>query len=275
MARKIALLIGMSEYSSLELDNLPQAEKDADELYSVLVDPNLGDFPEKNIKLLKSPNKREMELKIDWLFDDRKKDDLLLLYFAGHGVLDHKDHLYLTATDTSMKDDGRLNTSTAIDSDYLIKCIKDSNAERKVIILDAYYSGAIDQSLIGRGNTRVKLDNSFGGKGAAILESSKDKYYSPKTKTDCKSLAQSDDISGCYEWLNQFTIEVFPNGTAFQFANKETGKWRVNETEKYKFTFTWSYSWRQDVNFFPDGTVEGLNTEPSGKSYEFSAFKLK
>ncbi len=170
--RKIALLIGMGEYSSSKLANLPQAEQDADDLYRVLVDPKLGEFSAKNIELLKSPNKREMEQKIDWLFDDRKKDDLLLFYFAGHGVLDDKDHLYLTANDTYMKADGRLNTFSAIDSSYLLQYINASKSDRKVIILDACYSGAIAQGLVGRGTTGAKLKESFGGKGSVILASS-------------------------------------------------------------------------------------------------------
>jgi Caspase domain len=170
--RKIALLIGMGEYSSSELDNLPQAEKDADDLYRVLVDPKLGEFPAENIELLKSPSKREMELKIDWLFDDREKEDLLLFYFAGHGVTDYEGHLYLTANDTFKKVDGRLNTFSAIDSSYLLKYIEDSKSDRKVLILDACYSGAIAQGLTGRGTAGVKLKESFGGKGTAILASS-------------------------------------------------------------------------------------------------------
>jgi formylglycine-generating enzyme required for sulfatase activity len=170
--RKIALLIGMSEYYSLGLDTLPQAEKNADDLYRVLFDPELGDFPVRNIELLKSPDKSHMKRKIDWLFNNREKDDLLLFYFAGHGVLDEKDRLDLTATDTFLKDDGCLEPSTAINSTYLLNCINNSKSERKVIILDACYSGAIAQGLTGRGTAGVKLKESFGGKGTAILASS-------------------------------------------------------------------------------------------------------
>ena len=110
-----------------------------------------------------------MEISIDWLFDDRKKHDLLLFYFAGHGVLDERDHLYLTATDTFMKDDGRLSQPSAIDSSDLLKYINNSRAERKVIILDACYSGAIAQDLIGRGTAGVKLKESLGGKEQQFL----------------------------------------------------------------------------------------------------------
>jgi CHASE2 domain-containing sensor protein len=100
------------------------------------------------------------------------------------------------------------------------------------------------------------------------------KQGSPRNPTTTTGLTtQSDQIIGCYKWLNNLTIEVFADGTAIQFDNNEGGKWKVNKNGKYKYTFIWNLGWRQDVNFLSDGTVEGLNTEPNGTSYEFSAFK--
>ncbi len=168
--RKIALLIGVSEYS-LGFNLLPQAVKDAEDLYRVLVDPERGEFPEKNTRLLLNPNKQQMEEAIDWLFYNRVKDDLLLFYFAGHGVIDHYYDYYLTATDTRNRDVGGLQQSTAIDTASLHKSIKKSKSERKVVILDACFSGAIASGAMGN-TVPLKLKESLGEKGTAILTSS-------------------------------------------------------------------------------------------------------
>jgi formylglycine-generating enzyme required for sulfatase activity len=140
-------------------------------LYSVLVDPERGEFLEKNTRLLLNPNKQQMEEAIDWLFYNRVKDDLLLFYFAGHGVIDHYYDYYLTATDTRNRDVGGLQQSTAIDTASLHKSIKKSKSERKVVILDACFSGAIATGAMGN-TVPLKLKESLGEKGTAILTSS-------------------------------------------------------------------------------------------------------
>jgi uncharacterized caspase-like protein len=80
--KKVALLIGVSEYSEQEgLKPLPSAVADVDALYRVLVDPERGEFLTENVTVLKNPDLQQMANQIFWLFHDRHKDDLLLFYF--------------------------------------------------------------------------------------------------------------------------------------------------------------------------------------------------
>ena len=87
---KVALLIGVSEYE-LGLSSLPAATKDVEALCRVLKDPDLGGFDE--VKSLINPKLEAMQDEIETLFTGRAKDDLVLLYFSGHGINNTPDKI--------------------------------------------------------------------------------------------------------------------------------------------------------------------------------------
>lgn len=91
---KIALLIGVSEYEP-GLNPLPGTLLDVDALQRALVHPNMGGFAPEDVTVLKNPSRQAMEDAIYRLFSDRQRDDLLLLYFSGHGIKAEDTNLYL------------------------------------------------------------------------------------------------------------------------------------------------------------------------------------
>lgn len=99
---KIALLIGVSEFNSHDLDPLPKSSADLEAMKEVLIDPELGGFAESDITVLKNPNKQIMEDAIYDLFskNKRKKDDLLLFYFSGHGITDERGIFHFSNSET-------------------------------------------------------------------------------------------------------------------------------------------------------------------------------
>jgi hypothetical protein len=56
---KVALLIGISEYEP-GLNPLPGSAKDVDAMQRVLAHPEIGDFAETDIIVLKNPQRQEM-----------------------------------------------------------------------------------------------------------------------------------------------------------------------------------------------------------------------
>ncbi len=91
---KTALLIGVSQYDSDDLKPLPAAAGDIAAVEKVLRDRALGNFD--HVLSLLNPDLIELQAAIDNLFDHRKADDLVLLYFSGHGLTDEEGNFYFT-----------------------------------------------------------------------------------------------------------------------------------------------------------------------------------
>ena len=98
MSGKFALIIGNTEYIDPGLAQLSAPGKDAEDFARVLKDHDIGAFDTVNI-LLNQLSSTVSEA-IDEFFDQKKPDDLLVLYFSGHGVRDELGALYLAVRNT-------------------------------------------------------------------------------------------------------------------------------------------------------------------------------
>src|SRR5215813_9831563 len=130
MSGKFALIIGNTEYIDPRLAQLTAPGKDAEDFARVLQDPNLCGFDEVNV--LSNQLSSSVIEAIDEFFDQKKPDDLLVLYFSGHGVRDELGALYLAVKNTIRT---RLR-STAIKSDYIRDVMDQSRSKRQLLILD-------------------------------------------------------------------------------------------------------------------------------------------
>ena len=174
---KLALLIGVSEYEP-GLNPLPAAVRDVEALQKVLLNPAIGGFAESDVVLLKNPNRQTMEEAIETLFTGRSKDDLVLLFFSGHGLKDDANRLFLTTRGTRKTLQGDLIRSTAVQSSFIQDSMSRSRSKRQVVILDSCFSGAFAEGLLARDDGTVDIRSQLGGEGRAILTSSSSTQYS-------------------------------------------------------------------------------------------------
>ncbi|MCU0532513.1 MAG: tetratricopeptide repeat protein [Hydrococcus sp. Prado102] len=167
---KIALLIGVSEFNSDDLAPLPKISADLEAMKEVLIDPELGGFAESDITVLKNPNKQMMEDAVYDLFskNKRKKDDLLLFYFSGHGITDEKGIFYFSNSETR-KENGRLRPTTAISSHSIHGWMNECPSKAMATILDCCYSGAFAKGMSAKGTANALIKEQLGGEGRAIL----------------------------------------------------------------------------------------------------------
>ena len=174
---KIALLIGVSEYEP-GLNPLPAAVRDVEALQKVLLNPAIGGFAESDVVLLKNPNRQTMEEAIEMLFTGRSKDDLVLLFFSGHGIKDDAGRLFLTTRGTRKTLQGDLIRSTAVQFSFIQDSMSRSRSKRQVVILDSCFSGAFAEGLLARDDGTLDIRSQLGGEGRAILTSSSSTQYS-------------------------------------------------------------------------------------------------
>jgi formylglycine-generating enzyme required for sulfatase activity len=174
---KVALLIGVSEYEP-GLNPLPAAVKDLDAIKEVLLHPEMGGFSESDIVLLKNPNRQEIEESIETLFSNRHKDDLVVLFFSGHGIKDDAGKLYLGARKTRKTPQGDLVRSSAVAANLVHENMSRSRSKRQVVILDSCFSGAFAEGLAAKDDGTVDIRTQLGVEGRAVLTSSSSTQYS-------------------------------------------------------------------------------------------------
>lgn len=173
---RAALLIGVSEYEDPGFKPLPSAIADIQAIRRVLLQSS--EFSEDQVRVLANPSKHEVEESIYWLFVNRQKQDLLLLYFSGHGIKDQLGKLYFSLPSTRKDERGELMDYTAIPATVLHDRMVNSRSNCQVLVLDCCFSGAFAKGLTVKDDGRVDISTQLGGKGRAIFTSSNSIEYS-------------------------------------------------------------------------------------------------
>jgi hypothetical protein len=135
-----ALLIGNSTYPADEhnLQTLKGPVKDIAALNRALIDPGSGLFDDVDVTLLPEATSTRAIRALGRFFGAATRDDVLLVYFSGHGKLDQTGRLHLCMQDTDSTD----LLSTAVSSARINEFADASRARNVVIVLDCCHAGA-------------------------------------------------------------------------------------------------------------------------------------
>ncbi len=106
---------------------------------------------------------------LEEFFSDRKTDDLLLLYFSGHGIKDIDGRLYFAMRNTKLD---RL-LSTAIPANFINELMRKSRSRKQILILDCCNSGAFARGMAVRSGEKVGTGEYFRkGQGHVVITAS-------------------------------------------------------------------------------------------------------
>jgi hypothetical protein len=164
VGERFAVVIGVSDYSSAAIPDLRFASKDAQAFYDFLRSDEAGPFPEENILFLKdgAATAQAMREAMFVFLQRAQYNDLVVIYFAGHGAPDPRmpDNLYLLPADA----DVNALASTAFPMwDVKTALRRQIRAERVIVFADACHSGGARQG----------ADNPTNGAFATLFEPSR------------------------------------------------------------------------------------------------------
>ena len=149
---KYAVLIGNSEFPGEPgLASLACPRNDVEVLNEVLTSGDFGIFDETHV--LHDRKHFEINRVLNQVLRNATKDDLVLIYYSGHGKLDAAGILYLAANDTEFD----TLESTSVSTQHIHNFINISPASKFILILDCCYSGAVEGAFL-----RNNLDDTLG-----------------------------------------------------------------------------------------------------------------
>jgi TPR repeat protein/ferredoxin len=143
-----AVVIGIDIYEDRGITNLKFARADAEELYKVLIDPELGRFSPDNVILLLDEEATERNIRSAIGTQVKRRagvDDIVYVYYAGHGsaeiepVCRYQDGLekYLVPHDARLDD----LFATGIPMNEIQRYFSRIESRQIIFFIDSCYSG--------------------------------------------------------------------------------------------------------------------------------------
>lgn len=141
-SRSKAILIGTSAYRDKCFPPLPAAANSLKGLREILIDGQLCGWPGTSVTARLNPTDPRLVL-TDLRRWARETEDVLLVYYVGHGTITPDGELCLALSDTEFDEPD----ITGIEYRRVRSALIDSPARIKVVILDCCYSGRAIQAL--------------------------------------------------------------------------------------------------------------------------------
>ncbi|MGX6603620.1 caspase family protein [Micromonosporaceae bacterium Da 78-11] len=138
-----AVLIGASSYH--ELDDLPAVAQNLIDLKRLLMDPTVWGLPESHCVVLSDQD--SVDVILDAVHDAAASaTDTLLVYYAGHGLLDQSMNLLLALPSSDAR-----KMYKSVRYDAIRQELRDAvHCPSKVVILDCCFSGRAVRGKMGR-----------------------------------------------------------------------------------------------------------------------------
>jgi hypothetical protein len=169
---RFALVIGVADYQDARITDLAACERDARDLAGILTDTAIGLFPAANVTTLLNDavTRTSVVAAMDELARKAGPDDLVVVFFSGHGATDEKGRAYWVMSDTKVD---RLR-ATAMPELEITELLGEIKTKRLVTVIDACYSA----STANVSSTKSLLDLSrlypdFKGDGRVGMTASK------------------------------------------------------------------------------------------------------
>ncbi|MBK7369611.1 MAG: caspase family protein [Candidatus Eisenbacteria bacterium] len=158
------------------ISSLRFAVKDAEAIYRSLVDEQSGGFDPANVTLLtdnteEKPTSATIGKALNRIITQAKENDLVVIYFSGHGY-EEDGRAYLLPANADLE---ALDYS-AIERDAFVRQIDKIPANKVIVVLDACHSGGVNRGGKGVGRDAALAQSYYerfaGSQGRAFIASS-------------------------------------------------------------------------------------------------------
>jgi hypothetical protein len=216
---KYALIIGNSQYQDAKLVPLKTPDDDARALAEVLRFKTIGNFDE--VSTLINETESKVRRAINDFLSKKKLEDLALLYFSGHGVLDSRGTLFLALKDTEIQ----ALSATAIPASFISYEMDNCRSKRQILILDCCNSGAFARGT--KGEQKAITESTFEGNGTGRVV---------LTASDATQFAYEGDQAAIQSELSLFTHFLFEGLKTGDADINHDGKISLDEWYDYSYT---------------------------------------
>lgn len=168
---RYALIVGASDYKDDRVTDLPACTNDARGVYAAITDPAIGMFKPADVTLLlnESVTERNVVQELDNIASKAGTDDLVLIYFSGHGAVDSRQRSYWIMYDTDISS----LRATALPETDITDLLADIRTTRLVTLIDTCFSAATAEMNSAKAVLDLKkLYPKFTGKGRVAITAS-------------------------------------------------------------------------------------------------------
>lgn len=157
MGRRLAFLIGNQTFRpDAGLEPLHGPSNDVGALAKLFGNPAIGAF---TVETFVDQRREDILPAIDEALGRTERDDLVIIYYAGHGILDGAGRLCLATSETRRG----ARYATSIPAQSLRDIIASSRCDAVVLLLDCCYSGAIGGETRGDVDSQIALMRQVSG----------------------------------------------------------------------------------------------------------------
>ena len=205
MARH-ALLIGVSEFTDERLARLNAPTNDVIALRGILQDSSRGNFD--SVELSLNEDFLAVRDHISVFFHDRAPDDVLLLYYSGHGILGRGNRLFLSTSGSNLDTPRARSVSSQEIRDF----IEESRAQRQIVVLDCCHSGVFAEHAKSAAPAPAVTPNTFssGDAGLYVLTAADTLQFA----WDGAELRTGNEASAGFSRFTSWLVEGLEKGEA-------------------------------------------------------------
>lgn len=214
---RTALVITAGRYADIPRLHAPR--HDGRRLAEVLADPGVGDF---RVEVLADAKADRIRRRVDEVLVEAGMDDVVLLYFSGHGVKDISGQLYLAAVDTRRD----LLPATGVSAAFVRDLVDRCRARQVLVWLDCCFGGAFPEGRTQKSGGDVDVVHQIEpAQGCAVMAASTAIEY---------AYERGGDVKG--EPRGSYFTRALVEGLATGDADLDRDGW-VDADELYRYVY--------------------------------------